>query len=200
MLGLTAQGTACFNSTNALTTFPLLTTFSAGLSSQKFLTIESSNTPATISGQGALFARSDKNLYYRNSDGTEYAITPPPTGSTLAAAPVVNISGNQSATTAQAGTIFVVTGATTLTTPAATAANVIGLTYTVVQGSTGGSPAMAIAVPAGDMIYYGGGAPFSSKASGQSYQSGSSAYGSMLKILCIALNKWIITDITGTWS
>ena len=150
---------------------------------------------ATTSNQantGLLYAKStDHNLYFKNSLGSEYPLTP--TG----AAQIIGTGGNVTATAAQSGSVAVMTGPGTLTLPSATAA-LAGSNFTLTNSI---STNIAIQTAAGDTIYYAdpitGTNALTNKASGTNYTLLGAPIGATFTVLCVALNKWVVTTLKG---
>lgn len=116
--------------------------------------------------------------------------------------PVLAAGGNIVLTAAQNKTIVNVTSASTVTLPAASAA-LIGSSYTATCVATIPSGFQLATASASDVLYWGGpitgtNAP-TNKASGTLYTNSSNAVaGTTITALCVAVNKWVITNLIGS--
>jgi hypothetical protein len=151
----------------------------------------SASTSGSQSNTGLLYAKTDHNLYFKNSLGAEYPLTP--TGSSQ----VIGTGGNVTATSAQSGSVAIMTGPGTLTLPSATAA-LAGSVYTLTNAV---ATNIAIQTASGDTIYYAdpitGTNALTNKASGTNYTIIGAPIGATFKVLCVGLNKWVTVTLKG---
>ena len=151
----------------------------------------SASTTSNQANTGLLYAKADHNLYFKSSVGNEYPLTP--TG----ALQVIGTGGNVTATAAQSGSVAVMTGPGTLTLPSANAA-LAGCKFTVTNSV---STNIAIQAAAGDTMYYAdpisGTNALTNKASGANYTILGAPIGATATVLCVAVNKWVITTLKG---
>lgn len=109
---------------------------------------------------------------------------------------VIGNAGNFTATAAQSGSVINMTQPGTLYLPAATAA-MVGNVYTLANSVVAD---MAIqTASASDVIYYSGPITgtnaLTNKSSGTNYLHYATPIGGSIRVLCLAVNKWIITDM-----